>query len=85
MRLWGIGFGLPNEHARPDERHLIGFTPDPRGNRLNPGFFNYPSLYLYLLFTLYVLYFVIGLGTGHFTAVKDSGRGILARAPRRCI
>jgi hypothetical protein len=71
VRLWGIDFGLPNEHARPDERHLIGYTLTLGGNKLNPGFFNYPSLCLYLLFAVYGAYFVLGRLTGHFGSAQD--------------
>lgn len=71
VRLWGIGFGLPNEAARPDERHLIGYTLTMGGNHLNPGFFNYPSLYLYLLLSTFVCYFGIGRSFGHFGSLRD--------------
>jgi hypothetical protein len=71
VRLWNIDFGLPNEHVRPDERHLIGFTLTIGGNKLNPGFFNYPSLYLYSLFMAYGAYFAIGRLTGHFSSAQD--------------
>jgi hypothetical protein len=71
VRFWGIDFGLPNEHARPDERHLIGYTLTIGGNKLNPGFFNYPSLYLYLLFASYGAYFALGRATGHFHSIRD--------------
>lgn len=71
VRLWGIDFGLPNEHARPDERHLIGFTLSMGGNKLNPAFFNYPSLYLYLLLAVYGVYFGISRLAGRFSSVQD--------------
>jgi hypothetical protein len=71
VRLWGIGFGLPNEAARPDERHLIGYTLTMGGNHLDPGFFNYPSLYLYLLLFVYGGYFAVGRAFGHFHSVSD--------------
>ena len=70
-RLWGITFGLPNEAARPDERHLIGYTLAMGGNHLNPAFFNYPSLYLYLLLGSYGAYFALGRLTGHFGSMSD--------------
>jgi hypothetical protein len=70
-RLWGIGFGLPNEAARPDERHLIGYTLSMAASRGNPHFFNYPSLYLNLLLVFYAVYFVAGRLTGHFSSPSD--------------
>lgn len=71
VRIWGIDFGLPNEHARPDERHLIGFTLTMGGQRLNPGFFNYPSLYLNVLLTFYIGYYVLGRLFGRFHGSED--------------
>jgi Dolichyl-phosphate-mannose-protein mannosyltransferase len=71
VRVWGIDFGLPNEHARPDERHLIGFALTMGGNRLNPGFFNYPSFYLFLLLTCFGVYFALGWLTGRFSSPLD--------------
>lgn len=71
VRVWGLDFGLPFPEARPDEstiiRHALAFfSGDP-----NPHFFNYPSLYLYLLFALYLGYFLIGKGFGFFSSPDD--------------
>jgi hypothetical protein len=49
LRLWGLGFGLPHVLAHPDEVRVahtaIGFL----SGDLHPGFFNYPSLFMYAL------------------------------------
>jgi hypothetical protein len=55
LRFWGLTFGLPLVYARPDELLLIGvvvgfFRGDP-----NPHFFEYPTLYLYVLAGVYWL------------------------------
>ena len=50
LRFWGLGFGLPNTVTRPDENIVVGTAAGFTIRRtLNPGFFSYPSLYLYVL------------------------------------
>lgn len=67
LRLWGIDFGLPYAESRPDELTLAGKALGYGTGDLNPHFFNYPSLYSYLLFLVYGIY--AGLltlaGAGH--------------------
>lgn len=72
LRLWGLDFGLPNL-TRPDENHLSKFVmnfilqsffagqPD-----LNPHFFHYPSLFIYLLSVAFGAYYLIGHLLGWF-------------------
>jgi len=67
VRLRGIWFGLPFVHARPDELLIVGkalgfFTTD-----LNPRFFDYPTLYIYLVGVLFAGYYAFGRLTGWFT------------------
>lgn len=46
LRLWGIGFGLPNTVARPDEGRLVGVAAGfTLRHDLNPHFFSYPTLF----------------------------------------
>jgi 4-amino-4-deoxy-L-arabinose transferase-like glycosyltransferase len=67
VRFWGLTFGLPLVQARPDEQlisgRVIGFFEkgDP-----NPRFFDYPTLYLYLLAGLYYLFYLLGRVVGWF-------------------
>lgn len=49
LRLWGIGFGLPHTECRPDETWILSIAADFWSRDLNPRFFQYPSLYLYLV------------------------------------
>ena len=44
VRIWGIGFGLPNTNCRPDEEQIVNIVRSPLHN-FHPGPFNYPSLY----------------------------------------
>lgn len=54
LRFWGLGFGLPNTVARPDEGRVIktaaGFT---LRHTLDPQFFAYPTLLPYVVGGLY--------------------------------
>jgi hypothetical protein len=69
VRFWGLKFGLPVVYARPDELLLIGvvvgfFRGDP-----NPHFFEYPTLYLYVLAGVYCLFYARSMLAG---LVRDS-------------
>jgi 4-amino-4-deoxy-L-arabinose transferase-like glycosyltransferase len=49
LRFWGIAQGLPHPSTRPDEREVLQYTLPFSSGDLNPGWFIYPSLYLYLV------------------------------------
>jgi 4-amino-4-deoxy-L-arabinose transferase-like glycosyltransferase len=71
VRLWGIDFGLPITRARPDEGRIIGtglrfFTGD-----YHPGFFHYPTLFMYLYYGVLRIYYLWGSSTGRFTSPTD--------------
>jgi hypothetical protein len=70
-RLWGISFGLPHTMCRPDEEILVRIAHSFGGGDLNPHYFIYPTLYMYLAFGLYIIYCLVGLVSGHFTSVSD--------------
>jgi hypothetical protein len=71
VRLWGINFGLPNISCRPDEETAINCAMVYGSGDFNPHFFLYPSLYSYLLFGFYLLYYALGLITGRFASPFD--------------
>lgn len=71
LRIWGIGFGLPNTNCRPDESILVQKALGFGTGDLNPHFFNYPTLFMYLLFGLYGSYFVLGNVWGVLASVRD--------------
>lgn len=59
-RVWGVWYGYP-DIIHPDEHHIVGralLMLQAPAYDLNPHFFEYPSLYLYLTA---LLYFVVGL------------------------
>jgi len=72
VRFWGIGFGLPFVLARPDELLIVATVLGFFTTTLNPHFFDYPALYLYILFALLAVYYlwsrIVGWSTGvaHF-------------------
>jgi 4-amino-4-deoxy-L-arabinose transferase-like glycosyltransferase len=64
VRFYGINFGLPNTRCRPDEEVIISKTLKFFSGDLNPRFFKYPTLYMYVLFGVYTGYFLIRLAFG---------------------
>jgi 4-amino-4-deoxy-L-arabinose transferase-like glycosyltransferase len=60
VRLWGIGFGLPHVLARPDELLILSAVIRMHDGQSNPGFFDYPGLYMYLIAGLYAFYYAWG-------------------------
>ncbi len=71
LRLWGIGFGLPYFY-NPDEG--VPVTAALRmlhTGDLNPGFFHWSSLLLYLNAAAFWLYYVFGALAGRFSSVQD--------------
>ena len=55
LRVWGLWFGLPHVQARPDESVAIAHGLLIARGDLNPHFFNWPSLHLYVLAVIYTL------------------------------
>ena len=54
LRVWGLGFGLPNTAARPDESRIVGTGARFVTQRtLSPNFFSYPTLFIYVVGGLY--------------------------------
>ena len=52
LRFVPIWFGLPFPHARPDETVALGLANSVRGGDLNPHFFHWPSLTIYIFAAL---------------------------------
>jgi 4-amino-4-deoxy-L-arabinose transferase-like glycosyltransferase len=48
LRFYGLRFGLPHPQARPDETTALGHAEAILHGQLNPHFFNWPSVSLYL-------------------------------------
>lgn len=56
FRVWGVWFGLPHLLAHPDEGRVAQASVGFLSGRLHPGFFNYPSLYMYAVGLLDAFY-----------------------------
>lgn len=71
LRGWGCNFGLPYAEARPDEMRLISVAMSYGDGDLNPHFFNYPSLFSYLLFAVYGAYAGVLNMCGRIGSMQD--------------
>lgn len=63
LRLWGCAFGLPYIY-HPDEHNLTYHAMEAAANQGNPGWFEYPSLMMYLFAVLYGIYFLFAYLAG---------------------
>ncbi len=70
-RLIGINWGLPRIY-HPDEPNYVNtvLTMLQTGD-LNPRWFNYPSLFLYLLIPGVIFVFIGGVASGAFVRIED--------------
>jgi hypothetical protein len=57
LRVWGIGFGLPNANARPDETSVAGPAVTFLSGNFEPPHFLYPTGFMYALSGVYVVYY----------------------------
>ncbi|MFA6450490.1 MAG: glycosyltransferase family 39 protein [bacterium] len=72
LRVFGNGYGLPDQF-NIDEVHVVSRAIKFGSGDLNPHFFFYPALYMYVLFFFYGVYFVIGRVIGIFPSAADFG------------
>lgn len=73
LRLIGIGYGLPAVF-NSDEPHLVNVAVSFGGGSLNPHLFKYPTLWMYVLFAAYGVYFAFWSGLGQLHSAADFGR-----------
>jgi hypothetical protein len=52
LRIEGLKFGLPHTQCRPDESRILNLAVHIANGDLNPHYFVYPTLYMYLLAAL---------------------------------
>ncbi|MDD5687984.1 MAG: glycosyltransferase family 39 protein [Elusimicrobia bacterium] len=72
VRVWGINFAFPLRYGHIDESVIIFYTMRFFTGDFNPNpFFDYPTLYLYLLSFCYYLYFIIGFIFGKFNSIAS--------------
>ena len=71
LRLWGIGFGLPHPMTRPDEEFLIGKAMGFFSGDFNPHFFEWPSLYFYVVHAVLRVVYGVGYLTGVYRDTNE--------------
>lgn len=80
LRLYALNFGLPLAEARPDEL-TIAFQAMKFGTfDFNPHSFNYPSLFKYIVFVIFGVYYAIGRVLGIFSGQEDFLRSFFTGA-----
>jgi hypothetical protein len=80
LRFVPIWFGLPYPQARPDETTALGLAFSLRAGDLNPGFFNWPSLALYLFAGAQALVAAVRSVLGMDGPLSFEAQAIAARA-----
>lgn len=70
VRLFGLGFGLPQVGYYWDEPSVVNHAVRFGSGDLNPHWFYYPALYLYLIFAFFGLYALVGLMTRRFDGLE---------------
>ncbi|MBE3143120.1 MAG: glycosyltransferase family 39 protein [Planctomycetes bacterium] len=70
VRLWGISFGMPYV-LDPDEAVLVNHAMAFGTGDLNPHYFIWPSLFMYLLFGIYGFTYALGRVFGWFSGTAD--------------
>jgi len=85
LRFFPIAFGLPYAQARPDETAALGLAGSIRSGDLNPHFFHWPSLALYLFAGVHAALSwtlrVMGVSTElTFIELAPSARAVVAAA-----
>jgi hypothetical protein len=71
LRLWGLKFDMPYFVMQPDEENVVVRALRFGYGDLNPHWFLYPTLYLYVSFVLYSAYFAAGFVFGFFASARD--------------
>ncbi|HPS19505.1 MAG TPA: glycosyltransferase family 39 protein [Candidatus Omnitrophota bacterium] len=77
LRLWGIGFALP-DILHQDEPIIVNHALAYGSGDLNPHFFIIPPTCSYLLFVVYGLCFCVGIVFGFFSNAADFARVFFA-------
>ncbi len=70
LRVWGVGFGLPQLYYW-DEPTVVNRAMRFGTGDLNPHYFYYPTLYMYVLFAATGVFFVAGRVTGAFGSAQE--------------
>ncbi|MEA2372799.1 MAG: hypothetical protein QOH12_3193 [Solirubrobacteraceae bacterium] len=80
LRLWGIKMGLPYAYNSDENAHFVPRAIGLFGHNLNPGYFNNPPAYTYLLYLVYEVWYGGGRALSHTYASHPTEVWVLARA-----
>ncbi len=70
VRFYGLRFGMPHVWARPDELVVCDIAQRFLTGDLNPHFWSYPTLFMYLLAALDYSYYLFGRAAGWFRSIE---------------
>ena len=70
VRVWGSSWGLPHLY-HPDEDKIVSHALAFGKGDLNPHYFGWPSLQMYVMFVIYGVYFVSGWLLDHFASPSE--------------
>ena len=70
VRFYGLRFGMPHVWARPDELVVCDIAQRFLTGDLNPHFWSYPTLFMYLLAALDYGYYLFGRAAGWFRSIE---------------
>jgi 4-amino-4-deoxy-L-arabinose transferase-like glycosyltransferase len=76
LRLWGIDFGLPHPMARPDEEFIVSVALRFFSGDYNPHFFEWPTLYFYVVHACFRAVYTVGHLTGAYPDVGSFTQAI---------
>jgi len=80
LRVWGIHMGLPYAYNSDENAHFVPRAIGLFGHNLNPGYFNNPPAYTYLLYFVYEIWYGGGRALAHTFASDPTQVWVLARA-----
>lgn len=71
LRLWGLAGGLPASLGVDEPQVMVRALAIVRAGNLNPHFFDYPSLYIYLQAGVIVVRFLAGASAGAWSSLAQ--------------
>ena len=82
VRFWGLRFGLPHTETRPDESVIVGLAEQFWSGDLNPRFFRYPTLQMYLTAVAFGADYAQGRWRGDYASPSDFREAMIEDPPR---
>ena len=80
VRYWALAFCLPGQLCRPDEEAVVAVAIGIFGRNFNPGFFDWPTLFMYVTAASLVPFFKLGVFLGWFRGEPHFARTLMVDA-----